>query len=304
MTATNITELIWNNDICGTLRLCGIDAREIDASVSDYEKFRALCRAMPMLRGHRLPMQIGQLLRDRFDLSLMPSPETCDRLWLLCADKLAEHSFCKPLVLPPIRSESMKWNSPMWYPLYTVSVFDASLFLHTKAESWYAWETEMQERLDDFLQDGRYAVLFKPTADMCEKFPDIYHVDQALKKRDDPPLLMAQLFRFLSVELSKRNATLLLDADRCGKGILSFLTRIEQRVGLPQMVWMSEELPTRDALIAWQACARSAEIRYAVRASVTDDALREIAARYPLGRLWMLAENGTGKTRILECKSF
>ena len=306
MTATNITELIWNDAICGVLRLCGANECELGHSASDYEKFRALCRAVPYLSGHPLPTQLSVILRERLGVVLAPSSKTCDRIWRLCAERLLEFPLPAPIPLPTFSPERVERNPSAWHKLHTLSVLDGACLLSTNADSWLVWETEMRSAWDRSCKARGGAVRFTPDAAACDVIPDPYHVEQALQKGEDSPVLTAQVFRFLAAELQKREMTLWLDTDLCGARILPLLAYAERSVGLPKLIWMCKTRDAFEAICNWQMCPHECEIRFAVGDGITDGELQALAQVYPIGRLWRLSDGrqrGDGTSiEIYECE--
>lgn len=291
MELTNITELIPRDEICALLHLCGADGR-IGADSSDYEIFRNFCHVVPLLVGHPLPCAIQDALQRELGLTLALSPDTCDLLWCACAERLALETRCQPFVLsaPSI----VEWRMPNWHIGQTALVLDCASLLHTEADSWNGWETEMRSRLDEFCKKGGSIVRLAPDADACDTVPDLYHVEQALKKREAPSVLTAQLLRFLAAELQKREMTLWLDTDFCDARVVALLSYAQRSVGLPSLIWTGKSSDTFEALRNWQACSHGFQMRFAVRDGITDGELREIARSYPLGRLWKLCDQTDG----------
>lgn len=304
MELTNITELIPRDEICALLHLCGVEERQIGADCSDYEIFRAFCQSVPLLVGHPLPRSIDDALERELGLPLKLAPDTCDRLWRTCAERLAVEPRSQPLTLTaPLQGE---WKTPDWRIGQRALVLGGANLLPTEADSWKAWEIEMRSVLDGFGKTGGSIVRLAPDAKACDTVPDLYHVEQALKKQEASPVLTAQLLRFLAAELQKREMTLWLDADFCGARAVSLLSYAERSVGMPRLIWTCTDRDTFEALCDWQARPHGFEMRFAVKDGISDGELREIARSYPLGRLWKLCdqtdENGMTALQFYECK--
>lgn len=296
MELTNITELIPRDGMLALLRLCG--DRQIGAACSDYEIFRAFCHAVPLLEGHPLPRSIHEALQRELGFPLKLAPDTCDRWWRACAESLVLNPRSQPLTLKaPVNEE---WRPPAWRINQTALVLDGARLLHTEADSWRAWEREMRSALDEFCKAGGSVVRLVPTADACDRVPDLYHVEQALKRKEDNPVLTAQLFRCLAQELQKRDMTLWLDTDSCGARAVSLLAYAERCVGLPRLIWTCTDRDTFEALRDWQSLPHGFEMRFAVKDGISDGELREIARSYPIGRLWKLRHQsyGNGMTTL------
>lgn len=287
MELSNITELIRTDEICRLLRLCGADERRIGAEASDYEFFSTLCDAVPLLTGHPLLHALENALKNELGVTASISPDTCCILWKTCADRLLQIRRFKPLTIAPF--EAPDWTPPMWRVDQTHILLEGASLLPTKACSWSEWEAEMRVTLDVFCKSGGDVVLFAPDAAVCAEVPNLYRVEQSLRHGVHTPMLTAQVFRFLAVELQKRNMILLIDTKLCGEGVLNLLNYAERSVGLPRLIWMGADRDTCQALWAWQSCPHGFEIRYAVNKAITDRELQAIAHTYPIGRLWKLS---------------
>lgn len=288
MELTNITELIRNDDTRGLLRLCGVDERRIGEDASDYELFSALCQAVPLLTGHPFPHALEKALQSELGVTPSLSPDNCDRIWRVCADRLYESRRQEPLTLA--QTDDTAWTPSAWRVKSRHLVLDGSTLPATRASSWSAWEAEMRTVLDGFCRQGGSIVRLAPDAQTCDEIPNLYRVEQALKARRYAPVLTAQVFRFLASELQKRDMMLWIDTSLCGKDIQKLLVYAESRVGLPSLIWTGTDSNTCRELWRWQACAHGFEIRYAVSDGITDDELHVIARSYPVGRLWKLCE--------------
>ncbi len=91
----NITELWLGGDHYKwrAVRSAGIDEKYITGDASDYEKFRAYASVMPRLAGNPLYHWTHLELRRYFDCELLLGPDTCDEIWRLTSEKLADESF-------------------------------------------------------------------------------------------------------------------------------------------------------------------------------------------------------------------
>lgn len=87
---SNITEL-WlygNRWLQRTMRACGIDEKYITGCASDFEKFKEICHAMPMLLGNPQNVACHCDLETYFDCDLAINPDNCENIWLLTSNKL------------------------------------------------------------------------------------------------------------------------------------------------------------------------------------------------------------------------
>lgn len=92
---SNITELWLGEDHYKwrAMRSAGVPEKAVTGDASDYEKFRAYAGIMPKLIGNPLYHWTHLELRRYFDCSLILNEDTCDEIWHMTAEKLAEPSF-------------------------------------------------------------------------------------------------------------------------------------------------------------------------------------------------------------------
>lgn len=88
----NITQLWLGADHYKwrAMRSCGICERLITGNASDYDKFEAYCSAMPSLIGNPLYHWSHLELQRYFGFDGVLSPETCELVWNMTKEKLAE----------------------------------------------------------------------------------------------------------------------------------------------------------------------------------------------------------------------
>lgn len=89
---SNITELWLAADHYKwrAMRSAGISEDKITGNASDYEKFRAYASVMPKLIGNPLYHWTHLELKRYFDCDLTLSERTCDEIWALTAERLAD----------------------------------------------------------------------------------------------------------------------------------------------------------------------------------------------------------------------
>lgn len=287
MIATNITELIWNNEIGGLLRLCGAEEREIGRLASDYERFRSVCRAVPLLWGHPFPTAMASFLKDRFDVDLPLSPQNCDAIWRMAAEKLMFH--------PAEIGEGLCWNGVRAEPFQLpplvlkekVALFYGNSLTLTDADSWQTWQAQMRDTLNDFWKRFQGDVLFDLSKDACKCSPTLYHVERALRCDRDPALLCAQTFRFLSEACQRQGKTIYLYAED-GEESVTFLKQIERSVGLPKLIRVTRSGELCKEFLRFGAEIHPYPMRYATELGATNEKLLSLATCYPLGRLLIL----------------
>lgn len=90
----NITELWLGGDHYKwrAMRFCGIDEEYITGNASAYEKFKAWCSCMPKLIGNPLYHWSHLELQRYFDYHGIIGADTCDEIWTLTNEKLADDS--------------------------------------------------------------------------------------------------------------------------------------------------------------------------------------------------------------------
>ncbi len=89
---SNITELWLGGDHYKwrAIRSCGVPEKYITGDASDYEKFKAYATIMPKLIGNPLYHWSHLELQRYFGYNGALNAETCDEVWNLCNEKLAE----------------------------------------------------------------------------------------------------------------------------------------------------------------------------------------------------------------------
>ena len=89
---SNITELWLGGDHYKwrAIRSCGVAEKYITGDGSDYEKFKAYATIMPKLIGNPLYHWSHLELQRYFGYDGVLNAETCDEVWALCNEKLAQ----------------------------------------------------------------------------------------------------------------------------------------------------------------------------------------------------------------------
>ena len=89
---SNITELLLygNLDLLELMRVCGVEERFITGNSSDFEKFRELCRIMPMLIGNSQYAFCHEALRRFFNCELTINSDNCETIWRRASDALTK----------------------------------------------------------------------------------------------------------------------------------------------------------------------------------------------------------------------
>jgi len=244
---TNVTELWLYGDPkkWELMRVCGVDERFITGNASDFEKFRELCRIMPMLIGNPQYITCHVELQRFFGCNLTINSDNCETIWKETSDKLAKHrlgafdcvkmSGAKTIFVACAPTDSL---SP--YEVIgargEISVFpvfspDKCFKLNQKGIEAYLSEVGKTASIDICDYDSfcrAYGILMdrfsavgcrsayhKMSADHSFIKPDMHHADLILKKalsgkgaeitRDELSLWKTQLMRFFGAEYLKRN---------------------------------------------------------------------------------------------------
>lgn len=287
LTATNITELIWCEEIEALLRFCGVRESEIGETASDYEKFRALCGAMPYLQGHFLPKRLEVFLLSHFKIQIEDFLKDCDMVWSKTAARLLERPMPRACMLPPFHEVGAVIDSLPPIDVFGEGIFCGNDLLQTKSCTWSEWQNEIRQRLDSFWQKGGRFVFLHISEDAYRKNPDVYHVELSLQDRQDLAMLEAQLFRCLSSECQKRDLTVILQIDDPDEEVYAFLGRVERRVGLSDLILLASvsNMELYRQIWHFQGLRHDREVRFAVPMQTNSSVLSQIAAHYPIRRV-------------------
>lgn len=293
---SNATELLWSDEWERLLRLCGIPEREIDERASDYERFAALCKAFSLLDGHPMQLYLKSFLKTYFPSLPMPSPDTCEQLWQGIADELLQKT-CKPTDFLP--------TEPIFFLMPTLDVdvlpspllpmLNADLFLKTDARTYSEWRDWIHTTARRFHQAGARAARVTLGRAFAFVWPDLYHVEQALKKPSslEDDLLICQLFRELCEVCEALSMELLLEVDCQPQAAIALLRYAQKSVGLPAINWSADGVSARE-ILTFQSEVRGVYMNWCLRSSdcLTEDmlvmAIKKAASCYPAGRLRFL----------------
>ncbi|MBQ3011998.1 MAG: glucuronate isomerase [Clostridia bacterium] len=244
---TNITEL-WlyeNPKIWELMRVCGVDERFITGNTSDFEKFRELCRVMPMLIGNPQYIACHVELQRFFDCNLTINSDNCETIWKETSDKLSKHRLgavdyvkmssattifvaCAPtdslspyevigsrgeLSILPVFSPDKCFNANQ----KGISQYFSEVGKITSVDicDYDSFCRAYMILMDRFDAVGCRTAYHKMSADHSFIKPDMHHADLILKKalsgtgaditRDELSLWKTQLMRFFGAEYLKRN---------------------------------------------------------------------------------------------------
>lgn len=215
---SNITDLWLKTDPNkqSAMRLVGVEESYITGNASDYEKFDAFCKIMPLYIGNPLYAECHMQLSAFFDCDLPLVPENTERIWCETAKRLAAPQMgirdllmqsgirllCTlrdPIEAPPAMERAEQSTEtlrvlPAWDPnrIFSLSLRGISAYLQklgdtvgfpvVDCETLFAACTVM---MDAFAKAGcRTAVHFFETP-LTYLRPDPYHADLILRKALD-----------------------------------------------------------------------------------------------------------------------
>jgi len=244
---TNITEL-WlyeNPKIWELMRVCGVDERFITGNASDFEKFRELCRVMPMLIGNPQYIACHVELQRFFDCNLTINSDNCETIWKETSDKLSKHrlgavDYVKMSSATTIFVACAPTDSLSPYEvigargeLSILPVFSPDKCFNANQKGIAQYFSEIGKitsvdicdydsfcrayriLMDRFDAVGCRTAYHKMSADHSFIKPDMHQADLILKKalsgtgaditRDELSLWKTQLMRFFGAEYLKRN---------------------------------------------------------------------------------------------------
>ena len=295
---TNPMDLIARAPLRALLQACQNTESALPSGASDYELFRALCVASPMLWGHPLPKRLAFLLKNGFGISSPLSVDGCDAVWKACTENLCEHPTtawdlsCRLLSSSSLRCLLSPTDLSEDLPVNAEPVLDGAALCNTSASTWEAWKDEMEETLSRFADVGCRSAFYQLPKQYVDAEPNVYTVGQVLsQQKTGESLLQAQAFRFLSKACAERGWHLVLRVNCRAEDALALLTRTERTVGLPTLVWSTASAETRDALLDFTLQAHQKAVRCGICLSnyPSDDelslAISAYAARYPFGGL-------------------
>ena len=75
------------------MRTNGIDEKYITGDADEYEKFKAFAKTMPMLIGNPIYHWTHLELKRYFDIDKTLDESTCEEIWNICNEKLAQEDF-------------------------------------------------------------------------------------------------------------------------------------------------------------------------------------------------------------------
>lgn len=288
----NLTQLLWNDETEKLLFLCGMED-EIGEDRSDYERFTALCRAIPLLKGNRAPTRWRELLWGACQISFPLSEENAPKIWENAANRFFDGEIFPVPVNPTVGNPPLT-DFPK--PVNERSVRVPSFFFRDNfnVEDWqkelHAWVKSQKE--------NALIVLTLPESYRMTR-PDLYHVSLALDKRIRTPidtnLLLTQAFRELCGCLAGTDARLLLRAECPMAEAVALVSYGKSKVGLPSVMLNFRD---RGAILSAPDTMYEAKICRSVRLAVCAEdfsggadlraVVTSLCTVYPFGRIILL----------------
>ncbi len=294
---TNPIELFWSDDLLALLRLCGEKEERIGERASDYDRFLALCRTLPLLEGHPTRAWIAAVLEKYFNLKELPTEETAPAVWrILCETLLQDPLAPKDLVRGVWLCDSL--TVPSVLPKNINPTLNANLLLHTNTKTAAAWSAEIASVVAHFAANRCQKMVLRLQKGFDFVVPSRYHVDRALtlakKDREAINLLTCQLMRELCIAAQQHNLLLVLICEEDPAALKRLLEYAEGNVGLPRICWSARAAREAHALLDFTAQAHKSEVFAAfsyenvMTQNELSDALGAWQVRYPVGRLCFL----------------
>jgi hypothetical protein len=292
------------------LRFCRIDEARFSSLASDYDRFCAMCTALPLLIGHPLRAWVLTLLREHFQITDEICEQTADALWHTISQKLLECPMrCEELIEEGCTYLCDQVAPPFVLPRDACPMLLSNILLNGTFESRLQWRGEIERTLFAYREVGSRQVLLRFSA---EEFvaPDVYHVEKALRatvrSAAQKQLLSIQLMRELCELCPKMDLTLILEGDSCAKTIVKLLQYAEQTVGLPKICWVCNDCRHADAMLVFVAEKHDSPMYLALRMDevLTDaefsDAMHSLGARYPVGSVSFVTASDLRITSFLQ----
>ena len=291
---SNPIELFWSDDLCSLLRLCGEKEENIGERASDFDKFKAILRALPFLDGHPTRAWIESLLKEYFDLKELLQAENAPEIWKTMCDRLLERPL-SPQVLVEGDWLCDSLTVPNNLPKHINPVLNANLLFETTAKNAMAWSAEIATTALHFKKNRCQKIVLQLPDGFAFVLPSLYQVDRALSlaKRDLEAinLLACQLVRELSAVAQKEDMLLVLICNSNPGDLVSLLEYVEESVGLPRVCWSAREIKDAHTLLAFTAKPHKREMLAALPYEIvmTNDelssAIESWQVRYPIGKL-------------------
>ena len=291
---TNPIELFWSDDLASILRLCGEREETIGARASDYDRFLALCRALPLLEGHPTRAWIASVMQKYFDLNELPTEETAPEVWKNLSQTLLQN----PLHINDFISGVWlcdKLTPEAKLPQGVTPALHANLLLQTTSKTTLSWSAEIATTVLRFATNQCKKIVLQIDKNFDFIPPSLYGVDRALSlaKKDykTENLLICQLMRELCTAAQRNDLLLVVVCDGNTSNLVRLLQYCEENVGLPRLCWCTRDARNAQELLAFSAQSHKNEVFAALfyESVMTQNELFEALAswkvRYPIGKL-------------------
>ena len=214
--------------VIDTLKLCGAESRIIDGDCSDYERFTALCYAMPYLNGHRVKTGIERIL-SALNVYDELSPYSVEDLWCAINDIIDEECLTPASLLTQMNVESVSCRVS---PFDAVEKPDTELDLYAVCDlesisdlvfSKQNTANDLNSFISSVTEDKNYSA-YKITLPKSYKYvrnskrAELESIYTSLKngveiQADDVNALITYIFVSVSKALSKIQIPLILNAN-------------------------------------------------------------------------------------------
>ena len=305
---TNPIELFWCNDLIALLRLCGAEEEMIGERASNYDRFCAICRALPLLQGHPARAWLESIFENRFAIKELPTEENAAKVW---------KKLCERLLQDPIASQDLidgdllcEPSTFIQLPKNVTPVLNANFFLHTDEKTVEAWHHSILSVVTRFAAGGcKKAVLhIKEGFDFTA--PSLYHVERALslpkKNREATNLLISQLVRELCAIAQQQDILLVLVCEDNPSALARLLEYADESVGLPRICWCTREAREAHKLLEFTAKPHKSEIFAALpyesvmTQNELSNAIEAWQVRFPIGRLCFITARDLRQTPLAQ----
>ncbi len=302
---TNPIELFWSDDLLALLRLCGAKEETVGERASDYDRFLALCRALPLLEGHPTRTWIVSVLEKFFNLKELLTEASAAEVWKMLCESLMETPISpKDLVSGAWLCDEL--TVPSHLPQNVVPVLNANLLLHTNAKNAAKWSKEIASTVTHFAENRCKEIVLHLSNDFEFAPPSLYHVDRALslakKDREAQNVLTCQLMREICTAAQQHDLLLVLKCNGNSTAAADLLAYAEESVGIPRICWSARKACDAQELLNFTAKAHKNEIfaaltyDNAMTAHELADVLASWQMRYPIGRLCFLTARDLRQT--------
>ena len=255
----NLTHLLGINEQIGLqrlLRAAGAEEACVTGDASDFDKFYALAKAMPLCHGNALAEELQRVLEEATGIRAPLCPHTAALHW---------RAFVK-VTWPAGELEAIPQDLPTPCPLCAPSEpwrIPASAVTHLPnpreipAPDPAAWTEAMEAVL---AAAGPYPAVSLP-AEYAFVRPNPYHATLALQKEGElspreRDLLLTQALRVWGMAALRADTPLLLRGGRA-EAVTALLTSLRGARALPSLVWIPNEPSMAEAVSGLYAAVRT-----------------------------------------------